>query len=428
MLKLILSFILLSMLFYAGCEAAPSLRTTDSNQSNQSTDNSNQSTDNSNQSTDNSNQSTDNHPSEINDTDSTKEISDSAGSSATDSSSKFIDADSDGYSEMLDCDDHNPNIYPNAPESDIPNGIDENCDKQDGYTKPDSKDSDSEICAATEFTISPSPVALMILQDMSLSMAPWPDGSYDGKWAIAKIALENLLKTFKNSEIAFGFDMFPNSPQGPKGCEVSTKPKYDCAMNIADTISGNLPWKEVPHGSTPLVKAMDNYLKADYAPGCMNKEWQTYLMIVSDGADSCTVPTIEELSSKTTELLNSGIKTFTIGFGDDADPKELNAISAAGGTMFTKYLPASDQSGLETAFNKIAKSLVNCNYDVPLVGNNADSNKVNFYFNEKIVPMDEQCKAQKGWRWVSDEKKKVLFCEDACNKLQSGETIKVSAT
>ena len=302
----------------------------------------------------------------------------------------------------------------------------------DGDSDGDSDDSDTEICAEANFTISQSPVALMILGDMSLSMAPSTGGEEPGKWAIAEVALGSLLTTFADSQIAFGLDIFPNSPSGPKGCEISTEPKYDCEMDNAKTIAGNLPYKEMANGSTPLYKAMNNYLNGSYAPGCMNQEWQTYLLVISDGGDTCGfndgAVTPKDLGDLSTQLLNEGIKTFTIGFGKSADPVELNAISAAGGTMFTKYLPASDQKGLEDALNNIASSLVSCNYNVPLVGDKADSNKVNFYFNKKIVPMDEDCKNGKGWRWTSDKKDRVLFCKEACEQLQSGETIEVSAT
>jgi len=80
---------------------------------------------------------------------------DSAASDDDDSAPGPVDADGDGRTVLIDCDDSDPEVYPGAPELD--NGIDDNCDGQidegfdpdsdgDGYSSaPDCDDEDPSV-------------------------------------------------------------------------------------------------------------------------------------------------------------------------------------------------------------------------------------------------------------------------------------------
>lgn len=345
------------------------------------------------------------------------------------------DNDSDGWSQVLDCDDSNPNIHRFAIE--VMNGVDDDCDSAIDELEGGDSSSDPDVCQANDLEIEPAPVALMILQDMSASMDPNANTIIpQGRWAVVKPAIEDLLAEFADSKINFGLDFFPaiNAVEdgfNPK-CTVNTEPVFDCSAQKAQAIIDALPDDDAPAGYTPLLKAMDNYTIAGYAPKCQFSTEQAFLLIVSDGTDSCGMgddinvndTTAEDLGNMTAELLSAGIKTFAIGFGDAADSDQLNAIAAAGGTQFTTFLSAENSGELKAAFAQIAASIVKCKFDLPTVEENAERDKVNFYFNEdnvdSVIPFDDECKKDAGWAWVDSTKDAVYLCPSRCEQLQQG--------
>jgi hypothetical protein len=140
--------------------------------------------------------------------------------------------------------------------------------------------------------------------------------------------------------------------------------------------------------------------------------------------------TAQQLGELTTSLLNEmGVMTYVIGFGSGADPQQLNAIAAAGGTNVKEYFNAQDQEQLEKALNEIVGMAVTCVYDIGEQDEEEiDMNKVNFFFDDKTVGFDEGCKGGTGWNWLDDKKTKVEFCNKACNLLKKRKVKKISAT
>jgi hypothetical protein len=198
----------------------------------------------------------------------------------------------------------------------------------------------------------------------------------------------------------------------------------------------------VPIGNTPLYCAMDQHTKPLYVEDFPAEQGDSYLIVVSDGMDTCgSLPLLgnechngwvwdvgdwtvfpDHLTSKTEELLELGIKTIAIGFGEEADPEQLNAIAAAGGTSFTEYIQADDDAELNAALDSIASEVVvNCIYDIELPEEESvDPEEVNFYFDGEVVPYDEDCGVGIGWTWVDPpDNTQVEFCEGACEQLQS---------
>lgn len=312
----------------------------------------------------------------------------------------------------------------------------------DSQPDPGSTDTnDTEICASQAFEISFVPTRLMILQDMSSSMR---EGS-PSKWEQTRAAIQAMLANPANASIEFGFDKFPS---GSTNCSADAAVLADCAPDSAAAISAMLD-SMTPKDTalTPLCPAMRNFdesVTPSYAPACLADGASSYLLIVSDGEANCgdetiqcgkasawgssTPPTPDELAAKATAILqNSGMKTFVIGYGDDVEENQLNAIAKAGGTTRETYINVSNQNELQEALDGIAATVVSCTYDIDDPSATADPEKVNFKFDGEIVPRDDGCAQNKGWNWVDESRTQVEFCKEACDELQSGSVNKVSA-
>lgn len=333
-----------------------------------------------------------------------------------------------------------------SPDSDHgDSGLDTGLGDSSGDSQPDSggntdKD-DTEICASQAFEISFVPTRLMILQDMSSSMK---EGS-PSKWEQTRTAIQSMLANPANASIEFGFDKFPS---GSSNCSADASVLADCAPDNAATISAMLD--SMTPGSaalTPLCPAMRNFdesVSPSYTPACMADGASRYLLIVSDGEANCgnetiqcgkastwgssTPPTPAELAAKTADILqNSGMKTFVIGYGDDVEENQLNAIAKAGGTTRDTYINVTNQNELQEALDGIAATVVSCTFDINDPSATADPENVNFKFDGEIVPRDDGCAQNQGWNWVDANQTQVEFCKEACDELQSGSVKKVSA-
>ncbi len=295
-------------------------------------------------------------------------------------------------------------------------------DDQDGGT-------DDDVCDKWNIDIELAPARMMILQDVSGSMT---EGT-PTKWQQAKQALIGMFNNF-NLNLEFGFDKFPNNAL----CGVGQPVVSDCAQDNAANIVGAIN-NISPVGGTPLYVAMKRFTDQSYAPNFLSPDATSYLLVVSDGTDTCGIngnpyaaqgATAQQLASITSELLtNHEIQTFVIGFGAGADPAQLNAIATAGGTSMTNYIDAQNQQQLEQALNTIGSSAVSCVYDIgEQDDNDVDMDEVNFYFDDNVVGYDEACDKETGWTWANDEKSRVEFCQAACDELQSGDVEKIEAT
>ncbi len=303
----------------------------------------------------------------------------------------------------------------------------------DGFVYPDASDGGGDVCDEQDFVIDIVPVRLMILQDLSGSMI-------GDKWDQTKAALSSILTTWTGVEIEFGYDIFPDGTQGDSGgwwCGTTDPVQIDCDINHqADIIAHqNTVDPDLGYGLTPLWCGMNNFNSPTYAPLFTDPVVESYLVVVSDGQDSCgtTCPhsggsvTEAELRQVTQQLLAAGIKTVVIGFGSGVDPDQLNGIAEEGGTPWNTYFTASDQLSLENAFDQIAASVIGCTYDIDEPSAEANPDEVNFYFDDVVLAYDEDCQTGAGWTWVDAEHTQVEFCDQACTDLKAGNVSEISA-
>ncbi|MBN2525049.1 MAG: VWA domain-containing protein [Deltaproteobacteria bacterium] len=309
----------------------------------------------------------------------------------------------------------------------------ENEDEDTG--QEDDLDSDSgafEACETLSSQIDRVFTRVMLLEDKSSSMMD------NNKWDTAKQAIDAMVTAYEN-DIEFGLDLFPRGTSledvGDENvCSVGDVVIHDVSLNNASTINDELE-NTMLSISTPLLLAMLNYTNSDYAPAFLDGSSSSYLVIISDGTDSCgggpgvpgelsTYPSAEQLAEVTTELRDQhGIKTIVIGFGEGADPEQLNAIAAAGGTDFVQYLQADNGEELTDALSQIVeKVVVSCEFEVGGFDNpDVNYDLVMVKFDGEQIPRDDNCKTGKGWRWTNDAHTTIEFCEDACGTLESGD-------
>jgi len=305
----------------------------------------------------------------------------------------------------------------------------------DGDGDTDSS-TDSDICDEQDFAIEIAPVRLMILLDMSYSMVD-PDVADPTNWSYARPALVSLLTNWKGSQIEFGLDTFPDSFGIFEPCSVTNPIKINAGpgneQDIIDYLNSTTP----NGGGTPLYCGMANFLDSGYAAGFPDAGVESYLVVVSDGADNCgvncgmfSVANPSQFAQLTQDLLADGIKSIAIGFGagvNSTAQNQLNAIAQNGGTPFTTYFYAELQEELEDAFELIAGEVISCVYDIEDPDASADPDNVNFYFDDEVVLYDEDCAEGIGWTWVDGGNNQVEFCEEACNQLKGGEVQTISA-
>ncbi len=320
-------------------------------------------------------------------------------------------------------------------DQDVDAGGDADSDSDaDSDTDADSdSDADGDVCAELVFEINRVPVSAMILLDRSLSMLS------DNKWQEASSAIYDMVTTWE-SKIRFGFDVFPDkSACGgfPNECGTHDPVVKTCALGNASEVMTGFGSFMANGGGTPLYCGMSNFLDtASYAPECLADNGNFYLIVVSDGKDSCSPrcaafncggvneTTTTELGNISAQIYGAGITVIAIGFGSSAPVAQLEAIAENGGLgVKGGYLSATNGAALSTALENISKTVVTCEYDVD-IQSQVDWNEVNFFFrkggSDEVVPFDDNCAAGKGWRWIGTDHSRIEFCTEACQTLESG--------
>jgi plastocyanin len=279
-------------------------------------------------------------------------------------------------------------------------------------------------CESQDMPFEVTPVKVMVLEDYSSSM----DGN---KWTNGKNALLAVLNQWKGKQIEFGLDLFPDDGDCGVGyLQADTSPDAgvtDAIINWLDKQGAN-----APSGNTPMYAAMNNYTNTAWAPAFHDKTYPSYLMLISDGEETCGDGSEDYGALAATLRDQYGIKTFAVGFGGGAPVATLDAIASNGGTSITTYIPAKDTATLLDAFSKISGDIVGCSYDIDTSNPNVDPDKINFFFDGKTVPFNPDCNTTPpgpdvGWRWTDSTHTTVEFCSQTCQKLKDGEVTEVHA-
>ena len=332
-----------------------------------------------------------------------------------------------------------------AQESDVAdsNGstLTQGSESENGTSDTSNGTDSEEVCLALDMNVEQLPVRVMLLQDRSTSMNDVIGDA--SKWKWAEEAVRGMVTQF-DAEIEFGIDFFPF---GTARCDVPNAVISDTQPSNGGAIMNLMETHTTPPSSlgTPLYLALSNYTRPDYAPLFTGAANESYLVVISDGSDTCGVngqtmnAQLEgELAAVTSQLLDQQlIRTFVIGFGDadvygdtgGLNPRQLNAIAAAGGTPYTTYINAQNGESLQTALRDIAESVhISCAFEVGEYDpKQVNPDLINVYFDKGVdgngqvtgaVGRDDGCAAGLGWTWMDEEKTTIRFCDEACERLQ----------
>ncbi|MBS1673181.1 MAG: substrate-binding domain-containing protein [Actinobacteria bacterium] len=191
--------------------------------------------------------------------------------------------------------------------------------------------------------------SVLFVIDVSGSMAdPIPSGQ--SKLDAAKAALIQALDHFTPGDsvgvAAFSSNGDANITPG------IVAPVADIASNKQSLITAVNAL--TPQVYTPLYAAVDTYaaqMAAAYDPNRI-----TSLVLLSDGADQTTVPTVEKqkvLDDLSALHHTTPVLVFTLAYGKDADAATLQAISAASGAH---YYDATDPSKVGAVLGDLVTS------------------------------------------------------------------------
>ncbi len=266
---------------------------------------------------------------------------------------------------------------------------------------PPSESCIDDFCGCDGEVFAAEPVApnLLLVLDRSGSMG-------GQKWDDAKAAVNQLLQNF-GTESNFGLMLYPTP--GNNGCsarelQVNTGPNTQFAIQQQlETYS--------PAGNTPILASLQYIART---PGVMDDlSTENVIILLTDGGEGCGSKSL--IAQQAASLLASTppVKTFTIGFGNNADTSLLDEIAFAGGT--TSPYSASNTQDLLEVLGQISGSVLSCSYEL---GPEAeDIGEVAVRVDGEDIPRDPT--HVKGWDYDPTTNRITFYGLD-CSTIQSG--------
>jgi hypothetical protein len=334
----------------------------------------------------------------------------------------------------------------------------------DGFN-PDAACASSTVSA----TLTPANILFVIDRSGSMNCNPPPkttsaeceakpkkaDPTKPSKWEITRDALKSALTQLKttNPLPSIGIAYFNNDDL----CGYPNQPDVDVkalAQAHADAISTSLDLV-MPLGATPIVGATMRgyaYMWKNAASFTGNK----FVVLLTDGGETCDPSNKPLLVSKATEAVSVGIRTFVLG-GPGSEPHRafLSQVAFNGGTASSA---TCDHSGakadvgdchmdmtapgmdfaaeLKKNLDAISGKVLSCEFDVPKPpdGGTVDTKKVNVVYTPgsgtpQTLPYDDThpCNddSNTGWQYAANNTK-IVLCGKACKAVKGDTKAKVS--
>jgi hypothetical protein len=182
-------------------------------------------------------------------------------------------------------------------------------------------------------------------------------------------------------------------PVGP-GNEAAIQTLLTNSLNTNDTYYPSHPC------NTPIDTAV---AEAATDPGLADTSRGEFTALITDGQQVCgdAATGNADTVASITSMLQSGIKTFVIGFDAAANTTALNSFAAAGGeanpTAPNQFYNAADQAGLSAALDTIAKASLSCTLQLSQPLPNGDPSLLYVFFDMQAPPVARDTTRQSGW-------------------------------
>jgi hypothetical protein len=298
---------------------------------------------------------------------------------------------------------------------------------------------DAGSCATESAMAMRVPVDIVLLVDISSSMANIVAGGTLSKWEIARDALSQFLRDPQTAGLNIGLQFFPLGAS--------------CALPDYRKLA--VPFGELPGAAGPLTTAIQNVRLGSGTPtgpaiiGVI-EELRAYLatrpthrglvVLVTDGEPTppCTPVFIDEIAVPVANArqMNPSIPTYVIGVFTAAELGRANdtvgRLATAGGTMpFLLSASADLPKKLSEALNQVRNVGVPCEFIIPRPQQALDYGKVNVHHRrtggEDDVPYvasAARCDPVRGgWYYDVDPAAgtptRVVVCPATCNAFKS---------
>lgn len=286
-----------------------------------------------------------------------------------------------------------------------------------GGCAPEGESTGDEMgCGGELYQATSVPPNVLIVLDRSGSMDAHLDGDQGSKWEVAQEAIGQVVTQY-GPQVQFGLSLYPGlDPACDVGSGCAPGDVFvDVGTGTAAEIIDVLALVDTCSLGTPTAEALEGL--QDY-PGLEDPLRPNFILLVTDGQSTCDspVPVVAALREESPE-----IRTFVVGFGDGADPDELNDMAEAGGTALMgdpKYYQADDAQALVDAFGEIAGSVLSCTFALDMVPPNHEELYV--YINGMKVPRD--LVHIDGWDY-DPQTNQISFFGPPCALLQSGQVM-----
>jgi hypothetical protein len=267
-------------------------------------------------------------------------------------------------------------------------------------------------CGGQLYQATAIPPNVLIVLDRSGSMEEELDNQ-GTKWQVALDAIGGVVTDFEGL-VRFGLSLYPGlNPACDEGNGCAPGAVFvDVGPNTSTAIIDVLGFVKTCELGTPTAEALAGL--TDYV-GLQDLERTNFILLITDGKSTCEDPVsaVAALRNESPE-----IKTFVVGFGDGADPTELNGMAAAGGTALDGnllYYQADNAQALAGAFADIAASVMSCTFVLDMVP--PDPNDLYVYINDVEIERDPI--HLEGWDYES-KTNRITFYGSSCDLLQSG--------
>lgn len=204
---------------------------------------------------------------------------------------------------------------------------------------------EGSLCKNSQCVLSGCVPLVMLLVDRS--------GSMQTQWGAVRASVKSLVAD--NPAAAIGLMAFPTDGACGSPTFPSLPLNYQSQPELDAWFDGTQPV-----GATPLAFSVRaTAIVAESIWGASGGA----LVVLSDGQDTCPSQSepADMLATWTAALLaEHNVRTYVIGYNFQDDPSELNAIAVNGGTDFTSYLPAGDETELKNAFKAVIADFKSC--------------------------------------------------------------------